>query len=133
QSSQQIVNELGTLPEGARYLLLAPLVKERKGEHRDVLEVVRKAGFTRVRVDGVVQSVEDPLKLDKKKKHSIEAVVDRLVARKAKDARSAQRLSDSVETALRYGQGIIIVAPEGQPERIMSQHRACHWCGISFP
>jgi excinuclease ABC subunit A len=133
QSSQQIVNELGALPEGTKYLLLAPLVKERKGEHRDVLDVVRKAGFTRVRVDGTVQPVEEPVKLDKKKKHTIEAVVDRLVARPAADARAAQRIHDSVETALRYGQGIIVVAPEGQPERIMSQHRSCHYCAISFP
>jgi excinuclease ABC subunit A len=133
QSSQQIVAELGKLPEGARYLLLAPMVKDRKGEHRDVLEQVRKAGFTRVRVDGVVVSLEDDVRLDKKKKHDIDAVVDRLVARAQPDDRARQRLFDSVETALRYGQGVLVVAPEGRPEMVMSQHRACHYCGISFP
>jgi excinuclease ABC subunit A len=133
QSSQQIVNELAQLPEGTRFLLLAPLVKDRKGEHRDVLEQVRKAGFTRVRVDGVVVSVEDDVRLDKRKKHAIDAVVDRLVARAAGGERVNQRLHDSVETALRYGQGVVVVAPEGRPETVMSQHRACHYCGISFP
>ena len=80
-SSQQIVGEVATLPVGTKYLLLAPLVKERKGEHRDVIDSVRKAGFTRVRVDGIVLSVEDEIRLDKKKKHTIDAVVDRLVAK----------------------------------------------------
>jgi excinuclease ABC subunit A len=129
QSSQQIVHEIADLPEGTKFLLLAPLVKDRKGEHREILEQVRKSGFTRVRVDGVVVSAEDDVRLDKKKKHSIDAVVDRLIARPA----MAQRLHDSVETALRFGEGIVIVAPEGQPEKVMSQHRACHHCGISFP
>jgi excinuclease ABC subunit A len=129
QSSQQIVAEIASLPAGTKFLLLAPLVKERKGEHRDILEQVRKAGFSRVRVDGVVVSLEDDVRLDKKKKHTLDAVVDRLVA---KDG-MRQRLSDSVETALRYGQGVVVVAPEGQPEMVMSQHRACHHCGISFP
>src|SRR5262245_43546649 len=113
-SSQQIVAELGKLPEGTRYVLLAPMVKDRKGEHRDVLDQIRKAGFTRVRIDGVVVSLEDDVRLDKKKKHNIDAVVDRLVARgAAADDRLKQRLFDSVETALRYGQGVLVVAPEG--------------------
>jgi excinuclease ABC subunit A len=129
QSSQQIVEEIASLPPGTKFLLLAPLVKERKGEHRDVLEQVRKAGFSRVRVDGVVVSLEDDIRLDKKKKHTLDAVVDRLIAKEGMN----QRLNDSVETALRYGQGVVVVAPEGQPEKVMSQHRACHYCGISFP
>jgi excinuclease ABC subunit A len=129
QSSQQIVNEIAEIKDGTKFLLLAPLVKERKGEHRDVLEQVRKAGFTRVRVDGIVLSLEDEIRLDKKKKHTLDAVVDRLVAK----AGIKQRLHDSVETALRYGGGIVTVAPEGEPEKVMSQHRACHHCGISFP
>src|SRR5436190_1826378 len=81
QSSQQIVHEIAGLSPGTKFLLLAPLVKERKGEHRDVLEAVRKSGFARVRVDGIVLSLEDEIRLDKKKKHSIDAVVDRLVAK----------------------------------------------------
>ena len=71
-------------------------MKDRKGEHRDVIEQVRKSGFTRVRVDGIVLSLEDEIRLDKKKKHSIDAVVDRLIAKPG----MAQRLHDSVETAL---------------------------------
>src|SRR5215471_1318987 len=92
QSSQQIVDEIADLSAGTKFLLLAPLVKERKGEHRDVIEVVRKSGFTRVRVDGIVLSLEDDIRLDKKKKHSIEAVVDRLIAKSG----IKQRLHDSV-------------------------------------
>ena len=129
QSSQQIVQDISTLPEGTKFLLLAPLVRERKGEHRDILDVARKAGFTRIRVDGVVVSLEDDIRLDKKKKHTLDVVVDRLVARPG----LGQRLSDSVETALRYGQGTVVVAAEGLPERVLSEHRACHYCGISFP
>ncbi len=129
QSSQQIVEEIAAMREGTRFLVLAPLVKDRKGEHRDVLDQVRKSGFTRVRVDGVVVSLEEQIRLDKKKKHTIEAVVDRLIAKPGiKD-----RLADSVETALKHGEGIVMVAAEGQPDKAMSQHRACHHCGISFP
>ena len=129
QSAQQIVHEVLQLPEGTKFLVLAPLVKERKGEHRDVVEQVGKSGFTRVRVDGIVLSLEDEIRLDKKKKHSIDAVVDRLVAK----AGLTQRLTDSVETALKLGQGTVIVAAEGQPDLVLSEHRACHHCGISFP
>jgi excinuclease ABC subunit A len=129
QSSQQIVHEIADLPEGTKFLVLAPLVKERKGEHRDVIEQARKAGFTRARVNGIVLPLEDDIRLDKKKKHTIEVVVDRLVAKPGMQ----QRLHDSVETALRFGAGILVVAPEGKPDKVMSQHRACHDCGISFP
>jgi excinuclease ABC subunit A len=129
QSAQQIVHEVMELEEGTKFLVLAPLVKERKGEHRDVLEQVRKSGFARARVDGIVLPLDEEIRLDKKKKHSIDAVVDRLIAKPG----IAQRLTDSVETALRHGQGIVIVAPEGAPEMVLSEHRACHHCGISFP
>jgi excinuclease ABC subunit A len=129
QSSEQIVHEIAELPAGTKFLVLAPLVKERKGEHKDVFEQVRKAGFTRARVDGVLVTLEDDVRLDKKKKHTIDAVVDRLIAKPG----LKQRLHDSVETALRFGAGIVVVAPEGKPELVLSQHRACHDCGISFP
>ncbi|HET7745928.1 MAG TPA: excinuclease ABC subunit UvrA, partial [Vicinamibacteria bacterium] len=129
QSPQQIVHEIMDLPAGTKFILLAPLVKDKKGEHRDVIESARKAGFTRARIDGVVVGLEDPISLDKKKKHTIEVVVDRLIAKEG----IAQRLHDSVETSLRYGEGIVVVAPEGQAEKVMSRHRACHDCGISFP
>jgi excinuclease ABC subunit A len=129
QSAQQIVHEVLELAEGTRFLVLAPLVKERKGEHREVIEQVRKSGFSRVRLDGIVLSLEDDIRLDRKRKHSIEAVVDRLVAKPG----LGQRLTDSVETALKHGQGTVVVAPEGKPDLVLSEHRACHRCGISFP
>jgi excinuclease ABC subunit A len=129
QSSQQIVDELMRLPQGTKFLLLAPLVRERKGEHRDVLDQVRRSGFTRVRIDGVVVSLEDEPRLDKKRRHTLEAVVDRLIAKSGIE----QRLHDSVETALRHGEGVVVVSPEGRPDQILSQHRACHHCGLSFP
>jgi excinuclease ABC subunit A len=130
QSAQQIVQEVMRLAEGTKFLVLAPLVKERKGEHKDVIEQVRKAGFARVRLDGIVLSLEDDeVRLDKKKKHTIDAVVDRLVAKPG----LAQRLTDSVETALRLGEGTVVIAAEGQKDQVLSEHRACHHCGISFP
>jgi excinuclease ABC subunit A len=129
QSAQQIVKEIQELSEGTKFLVLAPLVKERKGEHREVIEQVRKSGFARVRVDGIVLALEDEIRLDKKKKHTIDAVVDRLIAKPG----IAQRLTDSVETALRHGQGVVVVAAEGRPEMVLSEHRACHYCGLSFP
>jgi excinuclease ABC subunit A len=129
QTAQQITSEIAALPDGTKFQVLAPMVKDRKGEHRDVLDQIRQAGFTRVRVNGVVVPVDGDIRLDKKKKHSIDIVVDRLVAK----AGIHGRLTDSVETALRFGNGVVLVAPEGQPERVMSQQRACHHCGISFP
>ncbi len=129
QSAQQMVHELMELPEGTKFLVLAPLVAERKGEHREVIEQVRKSGFARVRVDGIVLPLDEEIRLDKKRKHSIDAVVDRLVAKPG----IAQRLTDSVETALRHGQGTVAVAVEGRPDQVLSEHRACHHCGISFP
>jgi excinuclease ABC subunit A len=129
QSAQQIVHEVLELPEGTKFLVLAPLVSERKGEHKDVIEAVRKSGFARVRVDGIVLALDEEIRLDKKKKHSLDAVVDRLIAKPG----IAQRLTDSIETALRHGQGTVLIAPEGQPEKVLSEHRACHHCGISFP
>ncbi len=130
QSAQQIVHEVLELAEGTKFLVLAPLIKERKGEHHDVIEQVRKAGFTRVRVDGIVLSLDDDqIQLDKKKKHTIDAVVDRLVAKPS----LGSRLTDAVETALRLGEGTVVVAAEGQKDQVLSEHRACHHCGISFP
>ena len=115
QSAQQIVQEVLELAEGTKFLVLAPLVAERKGEHREVLEQVRKSGFARVRVDGMVLPLDEEIRLDKKKKHSIDAVVDRLVAKSG----IRQRLTDSIETALRHGQGVVVVAAEGQPEKVL--------------
>jgi excinuclease ABC subunit A len=112
QSAQEIVEAIERMPSGSRVLVLAPLVRGRKGTHQAVFEEIRRAGFARVRVNGVVHDVEDDIELDRYKTHSIEAVVDRLVVRGqgADDAEGFRtRLTDSVETALRLGDGRMIV------------------------
>jgi len=124
QSAQEIVEEVERLPEGARLLILSPLVRGRKGTHQAVLDEIRKAGFVRARVDGIVHELEEDIQMDRYKIHTIEAVVDRLVIRRYEDeseANSARsRLTDSVETALKFGEGYltahilpISLSPEG--------------------
>ncbi len=130
QSAQAIVDEVLKAPAGTRLMLLAPLVQNRKGEHREVLADAARRGFSRVRIDGKVHALEERLDLDKKAKHTIEVVVDRLVLKP--DVRS--RLTDSVETALREGKGVLLLTDEtGGEERVMSELNACHHCGLSFP
>jgi len=134
QSSQQIVDSIQGLPEGSRILVMAPLVKGRKGHHQAVFDEIRKAGFVRVRVDGVVREVDEEIELDRYKMHTIEAVVDRLVVRTNVEGDRA-RLADSVETALRLGDGVVIVhnVSADPPEDILySEHLACAYCGLSF-
>ncbi|MBM3187901.1 MAG: excinuclease ABC subunit A, partial [Chloroflexi bacterium] len=139
QSAQQIVDSILGLPEGTRLMILAPLVRQRKGEHKRVMDDVRKAGFVRVRVDGEVREVDDDIALDRYKMHSIEAVVDRLVVQRFAEGETERadaargRLSDSVETALRLGDGDMIVSIPGGEERIYSEKFACPTCGISLP
>ncbi len=150
QTVEQMVDAILDYPEGSRLLILAPLVKGRKGEHKNVFEDVRKAGFVRVRVDGEVHEVDEEIDLDRYKMHDIEAVVDRLVVRKPAPSDNGSeptgvdrsRLADSVETALRLGDGVMIVsdvtapATEGAPaarDRLFSEHYACAYCGISLP
>ncbi|MFN0062729.1 MAG: excinuclease ABC subunit UvrA [Myxococcaceae bacterium] len=130
QSAQQIVEEILRAAPGTKIVLLAPLVKNRKGEHREILADAKQRGFVRARIDGKVRSLEDRIELDKKSKHDIELVVDRLVLKA--DVKS--RLTDSVETALREGKGVLHVTDEsGDHERVMSELNACPTCGISFP
>jgi excinuclease ABC subunit A len=113
QSAQEIVDALEALPEGARLLILSPLVRGRKGTHQAVLEEIRKSGFVRARVDGTVYSLDDDIEMDRYKIHTVEAVVDRLVIQHLEDANEAQaarsRLTDSVETALKFGEGYMTV------------------------
>ena len=130
RSAGEIVGELLTLPPKTKVTLLAPKADNRKGEFRDVFDEARKAGFVRVRVDGVVERLEDVTALDKKKKHSVQIVVDRL----SLDAADRARLSDSIETALRAGEGTLLVAVEGEErERAYSEERACPNCGVGLP
>jgi len=138
QTADQIVDAVMAMPEGARILVLAPLIRGRKGTHEKVLEDIRKAGFARVRVDGEIRDVGDALELDRYRNHTIEAVVDRLVVRHGEDGLDRTRLTDSVETALGLGGGLLSVAslaPDGEPgdERLFSQHLSCPDCGISVP
>jgi excinuclease ABC subunit A len=130
QSAQQIVEEILKQPNGTKLMVLAPVVKNRKGEHREVLSEALGRGFSRARVDGVVKGLEERFNLDKKVKHDIDLVVDRLVLKP--DVRN--RLTDSVETALREGKGTLILTDErGENDRVMSELNACPHCGISFP
>jgi excinuclease ABC subunit A len=129
QSAQQIVEDLRRLSPGTRLVLLAPVVRSRKGEHREILDGLRKEGFLRARVDGEIRALEDPVTLDKKRKHNIEVVVDRLIAGQTEGG----RLADSVETALRVGRGLLIAAVVDGAEKVYSELNACQYCGISYP
>ncbi len=136
QSAQQIVDAVLALPVGTRFQVLAPLVKDRKGHHQAVFEDVRKAGFVRVRVDGVVREVDEEIELDRYKLHTIEAVVDRLIIPEEIDDGFRTRLTDSVETALRMGDGIVVindVSADPPRDLLYSEHLACPVCGISLP
>ncbi len=139
QTVEQIVEAVEEMPEGSRILLLAPLIKDRKGEHRKVFEDVRKLGFVRVRVNGEVRDVEDEIELDRYKMHTIEAVVDRLIVRHGNGegrGMDRTRLADSVETSLRLGGGVMMVVDvtdsEWPRDHLFSEHFACVHCGISL-
>jgi len=135
QSAQQIVDAVLALPPGTRLQVLAPLVKDRKGHHRAIFEDVRKAGFVRVRVDGEVRDVDEEIGLDRFKMHTIEAVVDRLVVPVGIEDGFRTRLTDSVETALRLGDGTVVVndLSEGPRDLLFSENLVCPVCGISLP
>ena len=134
QSSQQIVDRILDFSEGTRIMVLAPLVKGRKGEHVEIMKNARKEGLIRIRLDGEIVDIADKVpQLNKKVKHSIEAVVDRLVIKKG----IRTRLSDSVEIALKLGSGVIIVsllddANNFKEDVLFSEQNACIDCGISF-
>jgi excinuclease ABC subunit A len=129
QTIQQMVDQLVVLPEGTRLMLIAGVVRGKKGEHQKVLEDIRKNGYVRVRIDGEIRDIADEIKLEKNKKHTIEVVVDRIVVREG----ITQRLADSLETALALGEGVVNVDIVGDQEKIFSQNFACIECGISLP
>ncbi len=131
QTAPQIADQLAALPAGTRFQLLAPIARNRKGTHSDALRQAKQDGFVRVRINGeVVELGADLPKLDKKKKHHVELVVDRLAVPEAIDEAFRTRLIDSVETALRAGEGLLIV-DLGDEERPYSEHNACPHCQIS--
>src|ERR1700726_739790 len=149
QSSEQIVDQVMELPEGTRLQLLAPVIRGRKGEYQKLFEEIGKEGFARVRVDGQTRELREKIDLDKKRKHTIEVIVDRLIMRP--DIR--KRLTDSIETTLRLSSGIVTVVAEppktGAPNQLhvnegtvkakpaareltFSEQLACVYCGLSF-
>jgi len=129
QTVQQIVDAILAMPQGTRFMIMAPLIKDRKGEHLAVFDDLRKAGYVRVRVDGKLHDLSDEFALDKNKRHTIESVVDRLVIG---EGEHTGRIADSVETALKLGAGVVLVSIVEGEELLFSEHFACVHCGISI-
>ncbi len=135
QTVQQIVDATLAYPAGARLLLLAPVARAKKGEHTGVFDEARRAGFVRVRINGEVRDLDEVTALDKKKRHDIDVVVDRLVVPEpGSDPTATSRIADSVEQALKVGQGVMLVAHNSgdEPERIFSEHFSCAYDGTSI-
>ena len=128
QTVQQMVDQVMAMPEGTRLQVLAPVVRGRKGEYRKLLEEIRRDGFVRVRVDGELREVSEPIELEKNKKHDIEIVVDRIILRPGIE----NRLTDSIETALARTEGIVLIDTLDGHELLLSERFACIECGISF-
>lgn len=130
QTVPQITDQILSMQKETKFLILAPIISDRKGTHKYVFEGLKKAGYARVRVDGKIYDIDDDFDLDKNKKHNIEAVADRLVV----DVSARSRLSESIENALNLGEGVLIVqdAKTGK-ETVFSQHFACVSCSINLP
>jgi excinuclease ABC subunit A len=136
QTVQQIADSIMEFPANTKIQVLGPLVRGRKGEYREVFEEIKKGGFVRVRVDGKVYDIEEEIKLEKNKKHSIDVVVDRLAVKNG----IRKRLTDSLETALKLGSGLVVIEetvsgtsrPVGKEDLIFSEKFACKDCGISY-
>jgi excinuclease ABC subunit A len=129
QTPDQIVRHVKALPESERIMVLAPIVRGRKGEFKKELQNLAKSGFVRARIDGVLHSLDEPIHLDKKKNHTIEVVVDRLLIKKDVE----KRLQTSVEQAMKLTKGIVLIAVVDGEERLYSEKMACTDCGISIP
>ncbi|MDL2273355.1 excinuclease ABC subunit UvrA [Oscillospiraceae bacterium OttesenSCG-928-G22] len=128
QTIDQIIDQISALPDETRIQVLAPVVRARKGEHKNIFEDARKNGYVRVRVDGSTYTLEEDIELQKTKKHTIEIVVDRLVIRDG----VAKRLTDSVETAANLAGGLVVIDTMDGNELLFSQNYACDDCGISI-
>jgi excinuclease ABC subunit A len=132
QSPQQIVDQILTMPATTKFQVLAPVIRERKGEFVDLFSELVTQGYSRARVDGETIQLTEPPKLKKQEKHTIEVVIDRLTAK----AESKSRLTDSIETALRLGNGLVLLdfvdAKGAEKEHTYSEHLACHDCNLSF-
>jgi len=128
QTVDQIVDQVTKLPEGTRLMILAPVVRGKKGEHAKLLDELRRAGYVRARIDGEIKELADTIELAKNRNHVIEVVVDRIVLR----GDIASRLADSLETAIRLAHGLVIVHDMTGPETLYSLSLACTECGFSF-
>ncbi len=131
QTVQQMVDAIGTLPEGEKFQILAPIVRGRKGEYRKELLAARRAGYVRARIDGRIADLGEDITLDKQRKHSIEIVVDRLVMKSGEALN--RRLADSIETALKLAEGLVGVLREDGKTLLYSEKLACIRCGVSYP
>ena len=128
QSLDQIVDKVLSLEEGTKIQVLAPVIRGKKGEYVKLLEDFSKEGFVRVRIDGTIYEITDDVEIDRKKKHNIDLIVDRLVVKP--EIRS--RLSESIETALKYANNLVLINVHGQEEMLFSQNYACPDCNISI-
>ncbi|MCB0050867.1 MAG: excinuclease ABC subunit UvrA, partial [Caldilinea sp.] len=144
QTATQIVDGIMEMPEGTRLLILAPIIKDRKGNHKSVFENLQKQGYVRSRVNGEMYEVTEVPDLDRYKMHTIEAVIDRIVVRPPGEDEAGEstgtdlaRLADSVETALKLGNGVLIVSDvsdrDNPVDRTFSEHFSCVKCGTSLP
>jgi excinuclease ABC subunit A len=141
QSAQEIVDQIEAYPAETRFNILAPVIKGRKGEHKGILEEIEKSGFVRARIDGEIRRLEEDISLERYQQHTIEAVVDRLVIQDYENDEERDnfrsRLTDSVETALKYGDGYLTIHDVTDPEKPQninySEHLACPVCELSFP
>jgi excinuclease ABC subunit A len=129
QTVEQIMDQILSLPDGSRLILLAPVISGKKGEHKQELSRLRKMGYIRARVDGTIVDLDQDITLDRYKQHTIEAVVDRLVLKEG----IARRLRDSLEACLELSGGIIRVLIDREEEMVFSEKLACIHCGISYP
>ena len=128
QSAEQIIDLVMDLPEGTKILIMAPIVRGRKGEYKKTFDEIRQEGFSRVRVDGVIRTLYEEIELAKQQKHSIDIVVDRMVVEPAKRS----RIADSIETALKHGGGLVNIVTGDNEEHLYSEHYACIKCNISY-
>lgn len=129
QSTKQILENVGALPDGERIMVLAPIVRGRKGEFRKALEDLARDGFVRARIDGTLHNLDEKIRLDKARNHTIEVVVDRLLIKPGFE----KRLESSIEVAMKLANGIVLLAVVNGEERLYSEKLACVDCGISIP
>ncbi|MFX1502271.1 MAG: excinuclease ABC subunit UvrA, partial [Promethearchaeota archaeon] len=130
QTPQQIIQQvLSTIKENQKFIVKAPVIRDRKGEYKEFLQDLKKQGYLRVEVDGIQYTLDEDISMEKNVKHNINVIIDRLVMNK--DLKS--RLADSIETALELTDGLVTIEVVGDVEQIYSEHLACIDCGISFP